>query len=83
VHELVEPLGANLFAKSGDVERKSLGFHVGGVVVVEGGGHSGLGHVPEMGLLVFFELLLALEVVRAECDSGSCKYFSGRVAARE
>jgi hypothetical protein len=64
------------------MERQGLRLHVGGVVVVEGGRHSALGHVPEMGLLVFFELLLALEVIRAECDSGYGKYLSGRVAAK-
>jgi hypothetical protein len=36
-----------------------------------------------MGLLVFFELLLALEIVRAECDPACGKYVSGRVVARE
>jgi hypothetical protein len=36
-----------------------------------------------MGLLVFFELLLALEIIRAKCDPRCGKYFSGGVAASE
>jgi hypothetical protein len=83
LHELAEPLGADLFAEGGDVERQGLRLYVRGVVVVEGGGHSALGDVPEMGLLVFFELLLALEIIRAKCDPRCGKYFSGGVAASE
>ena len=74
MHELVEPLRSDLLAESGDVEGQSLVLLSRLSVGCESIGQLRFRDIPEVGLLIFLELILTLQVVITECYPGSSQW---------